>query len=233
MGCRRVARRCVSRRARNAGLVSESAPLVRGHHLAKPDADRAVLESDSAVRLRAKRRPAPAEGGPDRSRAHGHGPSRRVPFPLLQPQLHQGERRERLPSLRAPEGGRRDRGDRGAEGLSHSHAGRPRRAGGCVPSHRRVLRLSPSDGRPDAQRDPGQGPLRRQPGRRHGTAQGRPRGRRRRERRGDAGLRPAREPRLPHAVELGQVPEPRPLGPPVGSGRRRQGRPRGVSQDGR
>ena len=69
----------------------------------------------------------------------------------------------------------RHRRDRGPEGLADSIAGGPRGAGGRVPAHGRLPGLSPSDGRAAAQGDPGQGPLRRQPRRRDGPAEGRAR----------------------------------------------------------
>jgi hypothetical protein len=93
------------------------------------------------------------------------------------------------------------------------------------------LRLPPADGRPAPQGNPGQGGLRRQPGRRDGPAQGRAR----RRRRVNAAVMQAFAQRgergVPHAVELGQVRDARAVGPSERSGRYGQGGARDVSQD--
>src|SRR5262249_5850597 len=144
-----------------------------------------------------------------------------------------GERGERVPGVRALARRHRHRRDRRPQGLADPLAARSRGERSRLPAHRSVLRLSPPDGRAAPQRYPGQAPLRRQSGRRHGPAQGRTRRRRRGERRRDARLRPARERGLPHALELGQVREPRAVRSSLRPGRHRQGRARRVSQDGR
>src|SRR5438094_5901266 len=114
----RVGHHAAAGGAWNERTGGEPATLVRRHHLAQPDPDGAVLESDPAPRLREERRVASPESRAHRSRAHRDGPARRAALPLFQSQLHRGERGERIPGVRAPQGRRAERRARGPEGFA-------------------------------------------------------------------------------------------------------------------
>src|SRR6476661_7154560 len=72
---RRLAQRLVAPGSRDTRLVgfAERAVLVRRHQPPQPDPDRAILESDLELRLRAKRGAASPESRPHGSRAHRYG----------------------------------------------------------------------------------------------------------------------------------------------------------------
>ena len=77
--------------AEDACLGAEPAVVVWRHYPSQPDLDRAILESDLALRLGTQRGATPAQSCQHGSGAHRHGRTRRLGFPVLQSQLHQRE----------------------------------------------------------------------------------------------------------------------------------------------